>query len=91
MRFFSIMDETINHNDAIHADDALVIGNGKQHPRRTTKGWKLCRRWKDGTTSWESLVELKEWNPVVTADYAVANKLVMEPAFNWWVPHARRK
>jgi hypothetical protein len=83
---FSIMDEIIDHraNEALRADDAFVIINGKQHPQRTTKSWKLCIRWKDGTTSWESLAALKESNPVETADYAVANKLVSEPAFNWW-------
>jgi hypothetical protein len=91
---FSILDEIIDHkktNEAIHADDAFVIVNGKQHPRRTTKGWKLCIRWKDGTTSWETLAALKESNPVETAEYAVANKLVTEPAFNWWVTHVLRK
>jgi hypothetical protein len=23
-----------------------------------TKGWKLCVKWKDGTTSWERLADL---------------------------------
>jgi hypothetical protein len=31
------------------------------------------------------LNELKACNPVEVAEYAVANKLVEEPAFTWWV------
>lgn len=29
---------------------------------------------------------LKESNPIQVAEYAVANKLVEEAAFAWWVP-----
>jgi hypothetical protein len=28
-----------------------------------TKGWKLCVKWKDSTTSWEQLADLKESYP----------------------------
>jgi hypothetical protein len=35
----------------------------------TKKGWKLvCILWKDGTTSWEPLSDLKEAYPIQTAD-----------------------
>ena len=34
---------------------------------------------------------LKESNPVKTAKYASARKLVEEPAFVWWVPYTLRK
>jgi hypothetical protein len=85
---FSLMNEIIDHkktNEAVLKDDAFVTVNWKHHLRCTTKGWKLCIRWMDGTTSWEILETLKDSNP---ADYAVANKLVIEPAFIWKVPHA---
>jgi hypothetical protein len=39
--------------------------------RRSTKGWKLCVTWRDGSTSWEPLYRLKESNPVNVAEYAV--------------------
>jgi hypothetical protein len=71
---YSIVEEIIYHrktNDAIHTDDGFVIVNGKQHPRRTTKGWKMCLKWKDGSTSWETVAALKESNPVEDAEYAV--------------------
>ena len=57
----------------------------------TTKEWKLCIQWKDGTTSWEPLSSVKESNPVEVAEYAVAQKLATEPAFSWWVPYTLKK
>jgi hypothetical protein len=48
-----------------------------------TKGWKLLMQWKDGTSPWIPLKDLKELNPVETAEYAVANKRADEPAFTW--------
>ncbi len=47
--------------------------------------------WRDGTTSWEHLQNLKESNPIQVAEYAVANKLVEEAAFAWWVPHVLQR
>jgi hypothetical protein len=74
---YSILDKIIDHKKI--TDDAFVEVNGKQHPRRTTNGWKLCIRWKNGTTSWQTLAAQKESNLIEVADYAVANKLVNEP------------
>ncbi len=34
---------------------------------------------------------MKESHPVLLAEYAVANKLVSEPEFNWWVPYTLKK
>jgi hypothetical protein len=34
---------------------------------------------------------MKESNPVQLAEYAVANKIDLEPAFAWWVPHVLKK
>jgi hypothetical protein len=47
-------------------------------------------RWKDDTTSWEPLRNLKNSNPIEVAEYAVMNALEKEPAFVWWVPHTLR-
>jgi hypothetical protein len=43
---------------------------------KTTKGWHLCVEWKDGTKSWERLVDIKESNPVDVAEYAPAESLL---------------
>jgi hypothetical protein len=57
----------------------------------TTKGWKLLVEWKDGLTDWLPLKDLKESYPVQVAEYAVANKIAEQPAFDWWVPYVLRK
>jgi ribosomal protein L31E len=48
-------------------------------------------QFKDGTLDWVKLKDLKESNPIELAEYAVANRLVEEPAFKWWVPHVLRR
>jgi len=88
------MDEIIDHEkgaDAVTMDNATFTLNGRTLPKRTTRGWKLLVRWKDGTTSWEQLKELKESNPIEVAEYAAANNIASEPAFAWWVPYTLRK
>jgi hypothetical protein len=60
--------------------------NGWEVPKVTrTRGWKLLVQWKDGSTSWEHLKDIKESNPIKVAEYAVANRIAKEPAFKWWV------
>jgi hypothetical protein len=44
----------------------------------------LLVQWKDGSTSWLPLKALKNSFPVEMAEYAVANKISLEPAFAWW-------
>ena len=59
--------------------------------RKITKGWYLCVKWKDDSTSWVPLKDLKQSNPLEVSEYAVAKKLVSEPAFQWWVPTTVRR
>jgi hypothetical protein len=72
------------------ADMYIKVGSNRQI-RKTTKGWHLCVAWKDGTTSWERLADLKESNPVEVAEYTTTNNLHDEPDFSWWVPHVLKK
>lgn len=75
----------------MHVDDKFIQHGANQIMRQTTKGWFLQVPWKDGTSSWEPLYNLKESNPIEVAEYAVTNKFVEEPAFAWWVPFVLRK
>ena len=50
-----------------------------------TAGWDLEIEWKDGSTSWLPLKEVKETNTVEVAQYAIDNQINQEPAFDWWV------
>ena len=55
------------------------------------KGCELLVHWHDSETCWVPLKELKASNPVELTEYAVANRIDDEPAFNWWVSHTLRK
>ena len=65
----------------------ITTGTGTRRRCETTIGWELLAQWKDGSTNWISLKDLKESYQVQTAEYAVAAKIAMEPAFAWWVLH----
>jgi hypothetical protein len=90
-----LMDEITDHKSdgtAVSVADAHVVYKGRRSMRKTTKGWKLLvQEWKDGSSSWTPLKDLKESNPVEVAEYAAANKIVSEPAFSWWVPFTLKK
>ncbi|KAL7571623.1 hypothetical protein ACA910_011163 [Epithemia clementina (nom. ined.)] len=88
-----LLNSIVNHKNDGHAverEDQYVYVNGRQHQRKTTKSWKLCILWKDGTTTWQRLASVKESFPVEMAEYAAAHKIDKEPAFKWWV-HAMLK
>ena len=36
-----------------------------------TRGWELCVQWKDGSTNWVSLKDVKNSFPIELADYAI--------------------
>jgi hypothetical protein len=88
---YLLLDAIIDHRrDKTAMDKAdmwITSYNGNKQLRRTTQGWKLCVQWKDGSTSWETLANLKSSHPIQTAEYAVQRKIDSEPAFRWWVPH----
>ena len=75
----AITDYKTDGHAVAHADRYITVA-GRQHLRKTTKGWHLCVQWKDGTTSWERLADVKESNPVEMAEYAVAQGIDHEHA-----------
>ena len=79
------------NESAVERADMFVQRGSNRQMRKTTKGWKLCVEWKDGSTSWERLADLKESNPVEVADYAVAQGIDAEPAFAWWFPYTLKR
>jgi hypothetical protein len=80
-----------NDGHAVERADMYIRVGRKKQIRKTTKGWHLCVEWKDGTTYWERLADLKESNPVEVDEYAVTKNLHDEPYFAWWVPHVLKK
>ena len=59
--------------------------------KRTTQVWEICVQWKDGSTNWTALKDMKDYYPVDLADYEGTNNIQDEPAFAWWVPYMLRK
>jgi hypothetical protein len=63
---FLVLKEIVDHskdNSAIPILEGFTISlNGNKVPKKTTRGWKLLCQWKDGTTSWVPLIELKDSN-----------------------------
>jgi hypothetical protein len=76
---------------ALSRDDMYIKHGSNKQFKKTTRGWKLCVEWKDGSTSWERLADLKESNPVELAEYAVTRGIDNEPAFAWWVPFTLKR
>lgn len=92
---YSLLYEIIGHR----RDDTAVpikegfyeTPSGQRRRVITSKGWQFNISWENGETSWISLKEIKESNPIEVAEYAVANKLESEPAFAWWVKTALKR
>ena len=91
---YLLMDSIVDHqkNDkALTHSDQKVTFRGRSSLRRSTVGWKLCVQWKDGSTSWQSLADMKESHPLEVAEYAVAQSIEHEPGFNFWVNQVLKK
>jgi hypothetical protein len=91
-RRYAILSEIVDHRkdgNAVSADDAFIPGT--RHRKRTTRGWQLLVEWKDGSSDWVPLADMKESYPVQVAEYAVGNQIASEPAFAWWVRHVLRR
>ena len=72
-----VKDET-----AVTKEDGMIVNKrGIGRPRKTTKGWKLLVKWRDGQESLVPLKDLKESNPVEVAEFSKAQGIANEPAF----------
>lgn len=93
---YQIFREIINHRrnkSAVAKEDGFNVDkrSGKKRRKKTTAGWELEVAWKDGSTSWLPLKDLKNSNAVETAEYATANRIIEEPAFAWWAPQVLKR
>jgi hypothetical protein len=73
---YQIFREIINHwknKKAVDKADQYTTIGYKRSKKKTLAGWDLEVEWKDGSTSWIPLKEIKNTNPVETAEYSDAN------------------
>ena len=68
---------------AVSQNDQVTVIDGKKIVKHSTKGWELCCKWKDSSTSWQKLTDLKESNPLQGAEFVFAAQIADEPVFNW--------
>lgn len=92
----TMMEAIIDHRKdeavAIPKNDAFVVTRtGTKRRRKTTQGWELLIKWKDGSETWIPLKDMKLSHPVEVAEYAKARCIDDEPAFAWWIPYTLRK
>ena len=92
---FSLFDEIIDtrtDGNKIKKVDAFIqIANGKKRRRETIKEWEICIQWKDGSSTWNQLKDIKEAHPVQMAEYATMYDIADEPEFSWWIRHTLKK
>eukprot|EP00804_Cyclotella_cryptica_P020326 CCRYP_014066-RA/>CCRYP_014066-RA protein AED:0.16 eAED:0.16 QI:0/0/0/1/1/1/3/0/747 len=87
----AIVDYRKDPSVAVARNDQVSVVDGKKIVKRSTRGWELCCEWKDGSTSWQKLSDLKESHPLQVAEFAFAAQIADEPAFNWWVSWVLKK
>ena len=79
-------------SEAINKKDAFIVNkSGTKRRKETTKGWEILAQWKDGTTTWHKMKDIKDSYPVQLAEFVIQNKLEDEPAFAWWVNYTVKK
>ncbi len=83
--FDKIVDHRTNGKQLLQQDAFITTRMGTRRRRETTIGWEILVKWKDGSTTWIALKDMKESYPVQLAEYSVQARLSEEPAFAWWV------
>ena len=86
-----IIDYHTNGQEVKHQDAFIMARSGTKRRRETTKGWEILIEWKDGSTNWVALKDVKESYPVQLAEFTISNCIAGEPAFAWWVPFVMKK
>ena len=89
--FDSIIDHRTDGTEVSIDDTFIQSKNGGRRRRESTKGWEILLQWKDGSTTWEKLKDIKEAYPIEMAEYSIDKGISKEAAFAWWVPYVIRK
>ena len=87
----SIIDHWFNDYAVPKEQSWTIMPFGSKKQKITTAGCNLCVQWKDGTTSRDTFKDLKQSNPVETAEYACLHQIDDQPMFAWWVNYVLKK
>ena len=83
--FTAIIDSCTDCTQIKEGGSFIHISNGNKRRRETTKGWEVCIQWKDGSSTWNQVKDVKESFPVQLEEYTVLNQIAYEPEFSWWL------
>ena len=90
-----IFDEIVDHRtdgmEIKQQDTFLNTRTGTRRCRKTKKGWEILVQWKDQSTTWIALKDIKNSFPAHLAEYLVQARISQEPAFAWWVSFVIKK
>lgn len=89
------LDEILDYrvgDDAVPKHEGwITTRTGTKRRVITTKGWEVLVQWKDGSSDWIALKDLKNTYPVELAEFAVRRNVHEMPAFAYWVPYVLKK
>ena len=92
---FALLDEIADHrtdgSEVKQQHAFITTRSGTERRKPTTKGWEILAQWKDGSSTWITLKDMKNSYPVQLAEYATQNGIAGEPAFAWWITHVLQK
>ena len=86
-----IEDHRVLENAVPKSEGTYTTQQGMKRKKRTTQGWEVLVRWKDGSSNWVTLKDIKDSYPIELVEYAIRNNIHEEPAFAWWVPFVQKK
>ena len=85
MMLESILDHRVLQDAIPQSEGTYVNSYGVKRRKATTRGWEILVTWRDGSSDWIAMKDLKESYPVELALYATGQKIDDEPAFALWV------
>ena len=60
----SIVDTRTDGTQTLQQDAFVITKSGTKQRKNTTKVWEVCIQWKDGSTKWNKLKDIKDSYPV---------------------------
>ena len=79
----SIADYRTDGSELKQQEAIIISKNGGRQRKETTQGWEILLQWKDGSSTWETMNDIKESYTVDLADFAIQKGIVEEHAFAW--------
>ena len=80
-----------NGTKTLQQDAFVIIKSGTKRRKNKIEGWEVYIQWKDISTTWNKIKDIKDSYPLQMVGYAVNNIILEEQAFTWWTKHVLNK